>query len=183
MKYFMLSLASLPLLASCTTMQEEYYGPYDMPPSSRAEVHRHVEPGYYPNQPKMYSQRGAYHAHGGTVPVHRASRGSAVITSQRNHTNQVHGHTGRTGRTVIAPQNSQGHSSNGTVSSPNKPHGHSDSATNQNTHGHAKGTAVGPRNDHGHNPQQNPARLPPKVVKRHPSEQSAQVQNNAHGHQ
>ncbi|WP_238400300.1 hypothetical protein [Legionella bononiensis] len=135
MRYLVSSLLVLPLLSSCTVIEEQYYDRGYYVPAPRVEVrpvnphrHYHANPVYRPAR-----TGGVYHGHpvtnGNTVLIAPRPR-SAQVEVQQN----VHGHTGNSG-TV------HGHAgSSGTV------HGH---AGNSGTvHGHTGNSGV----VHGHAP-------------------------------
>ena len=129
MRYLVSSLLVLPLLSSCTVIEEQYYERGYYVPAPRVEVrpvnpyrHYHANPVYRPAR-----TGGVYHGHPVTKgnPVLIAPRPRpAQVEAQQN----VHGHTGNSG-TV------HGHAGNsGTV------HGHT--GNSGVVHGHA------PTDDH-----------------------------------
>jgi hypothetical protein len=163
MKYLLVGLFSLPLLTACTTIQEEYYGPYDQSPPPRSEVYRYVEPGQdHGHRPTQYQQG-----------VYPAGRGRQI---QERGPSNVHSH-GQS--TVVVPQNTHGHGKSSAVV-PQNTHGHSENSAirPQNTHGHGKSSAVVPQNTHGH--EQSSAVVPQNI---HGYGKSSVVRpQNIHGH-
>lgn len=184
MKHFLFGLISLPLLVACTTIQEEYYGPYDMPPPPRAEVYRNVEPGYYhAPRPSQY-QRSAYSA--GRVPhPHRPTTNVRPQSTHRHgpvglvRPHSLHGH-GQVG--IARPQGIHGHGQAG-VARPHGAHrqGQRAVASSQNNHGHEEVSS----NAHGHistNQQGHAGATNSTGVIKHPSEARDYASSNTHGH-
>jgi hypothetical protein len=176
MKYFLASLISLPLLTACTSIQEEYYGPYDQPPPPRAEVYRYVEPGTNHGHRATQHQQGAYPAgHGRQIHGHGPSQGHAVVIHPRNQ----HVPVNEQGQNrVIVPQNTHGHGQ-GTGENQQNTHTHGQSlgVSPQNVHGHGQGVEVSPQNTHGH---QQGAAASKSGSKASPRE-NTQISSNAHG--
>ena len=151
MKYFLLGLLSLPLITSCTVIEEEY-GPYG-PPPPRAEVYRYEEPGRYHRHPRVYQyDQGAYPSAQARPISRHPSAGNTVIVRPGNQSR--HGQ-------VVAPQNTHGH---GQVVAPQNTHGHGQVVAPQNTHGN--GQVVVPKKS---------GTVPAKTVKKPPSASTNQV--------
>lgn len=121
MKYLLSCLIALPLVASCTVIQEEYYEPGYYAPPPGVEVERYAPPPVYyrDNQPHYHGHtayrpapRGrVYHGHPNT------GRGNPVVVNPRGAQTQVppqqniHGHpsTGQNGGTLhVHPGTSSG---------------------------------------------------------------------------
>jgi len=195
MKYLVSLILAIPLITSCTVIQEEYYEPNYYNPPPRVEVvpdynHRH----YHDGRRTVYrpAPRGrVYHGHTQVAP-------NAVIINPRapqvRAQQNVHGHNGNAG-VVVRPSapgtqvqvqpNVHGHNGNaGTVVRPPAPG--AQVQVQQNVHGHNGngGTVVRPpapgaqvqvqQNVHGH------AGEPKKVHGHH--ESNDEVQQNSHGH-
>lgn len=155
MKYLVSCLLALPLLTSCTVIEEQYYDPGYYPPPPRVEVH--------PIQPRP--QFNNYHGHDNNGP--RPAPGRRVYQ----------GHPNNGGHPVVVnprpaqahvPKNAHGHNSNNV---PNNVHGHPDRG---NMHGHTnKGSTV-----HGHGGNTGSA----AVVRPQASTAPTQVHPHSAGH-
>ncbi|WP_298627141.1 hypothetical protein [uncultured Legionella sp.] len=167
MRYLVSCLLAMPLLGSCTVVEEHYYGREYYAPAPRVEVqphyaerhHHHVNAGYraVPNNRVYYS--------GNTVVVNPRQAQAVMPNNVRKHSGNMHGHNGNAA-TVHGHTNNpnvHGHGNNGTV------HGHGPSVGNGVVqHPQANGTVKHVKPNTG------------KVVQGH--HQNSNVQNKAHGH-
>ncbi|MGL6028268.1 MAG: hypothetical protein ACRC0M_00585 [Legionella sp.] len=143
MKYIVYGFLALPLvaLASCTVVDEQYYGSRYYTPAPQVEVQRYYPDARY-NRPIQRQQHVAYKSHNAQPRVyhgHRPVRNNTIVVNPRVPRAQVevqtnaHGHSVNPG-VVVRPKASgsaiaKGHSSiqpsHGTgQNQPPKRHGH-----------------------------------------------------------
>lgn len=147
MKYLMISLIALPLLASCNTFEEDYYphGNY-YNPTPRVEVnphyHSHDQSNQHYHNPNQYRAAPTvnnYHGHinngGNVAPVNH----SHVQVPQT-----VHGHLQNKSNVAIHPntQSTQ-------AQSQQKVHGHGDNNMGTHQEVNPAQSSEGHTNDHG----------------------------------
>lgn len=153
MKYFILGLLSLPLITSCTVVQEEYYGP----PPAHVEVYRNDNPGYYHRPHAHPYQRGQVY-----------SRSPRYVERPAN----THGH-GQRG--VVVPQNAHGHGQ--AAQAPQNTHGHGQAAqAPQNAHGHGQAAVQAPKK------AQSTSTPGASTGVNQPGVNNGQAQSTVHGH-
>lgn len=92
MKYFITALIAMPLLGSCTVVEERYYEPRYYTPPTRVEIIPDNQPRYYRHGNYHPAPRGpVYHGHaraGSTAVVVNPRAPRSQIRPQNN----VHGH-------------------------------------------------------------------------------------------
>lgn len=167
MKYLVSCLIALPLLSSCTIVEEHYDPGYYPPPPPRVEVHPIQPPRQFNNYHGHYQNNNGYRpAPGRRVYQGHPNNGAPVVVNPRP---QVQG---------SVPQNVHGHNSN------NVPNVHGHPSTNAgNVHGHpSTGNVHGHTNNngnvHGHGDNGGSA----VIVQPQASTAPAQPQPSATGH-
>ncbi|KGP63422.1 hypothetical protein EP47_09420 [Legionella norrlandica] len=149
MKYLISLVFFIPLLSSCTVIQEDFYQPGYLESAPRVEVNRYYPQGYYNRQHYRSNNRYYYAAPRGKVyHNHPDARGNAVIVNPSHPQSSieirpnVHEHTANDSSVHRHPFSN----SSGSV------HGH----PNSNVHGHddVQGTITQNEQAYGSRPEE-----------------------------